>query len=52
MRVKMVRGPLKGIEGEIEETPNGVHLIVAIQSLICARITVSREDVAPLETGG
>ena len=49
MRVQMVRGPLKGIEGEIEETPNGVHLVVAIQSLICARITVNREDVAPLE---
>ena len=41
-RVRVVRGPLKGIEGEVEETPNGVQLIVGIQSLICARITIGR----------
>ena len=44
-RVRVVRGPLKGIEGEVEETPNGVQLIVAIQSVICARITIGRGDV-------
>ena len=48
-RVRVVRGPLKGIEGEVEETPNGVQLIVAIQSLICARITITRADVVPVE---
>ena len=47
-RVRVVRGPLKGIEGEVEETPNGVQLIVAIQSVICARITIGRGDVVPL----
>lgn len=48
-RVRVVRGPLKGIEGEVEETPNGAQLIVGIQSVICARITIGRADVVPAE---
>ena len=48
-RVKVVRGPLKGIEGEVEETPNGVQLVVGIESLICARITIARTDVVPVD---
>ena len=48
-RVRVVRGPLKGIEGEVEETPNGAQLIVAIQSIICAKITIGRADVIPVE---
>lgn len=48
-KVRVVRGPLKGIEGEVEETPNGVSLIVAIQSLICTRITITRADVVAVE---
>ena len=50
-RVRVVRGPLKGIEGEVEETPNGAQLIVGIQSVICARITIARTDVVPAENG-
>ena len=49
-RVRVVRGPLKGIEGEVEETPNGVQFVVAIQSLICAKITIGRGDVIPIDT--
>ncbi len=49
-RVKVIRGPLKGIEGEVEETPNGVQLVVGIQSVICAKITIGRGDVAPIDT--
>ena len=49
-RVRVIRGPLKGIEGEVEETPNGAQLIVSIQSLICARITIGREDVLSIDT--
>jgi ribosomal protein L24 len=49
-RVRVVRGPLKGIEGEVEETPNGVQLVVGIQSVICARITIPRTDVVPIDT--
>lgn len=50
-RVRVVRGPLKGIEGEVEETPGGAQLIVGIQSVICARITIGRGDVVPAEDG-
>ena len=49
-RVRVTRGPLKGIEGEVEETPNGAQLIVGIQSVICARITIARTDVVPIDT--
>ena len=49
-RVRVVRGPLKGIEGEVEETPNGVQLVVGIQSVICARVTIGRGDVVPVES--
>ena len=49
-RVRVVRGPLKGIEGEVEETPNGVQLVVGIQSVICARVTITRADVVPIDT--
>ena len=49
-RVRVVRGPLKGIEAEVEETPNGVQLVVGIRSVICARITIARTDVIPVET--
>ena len=49
-RVRVVRGPLKGIEAEVEETPNGVQLVVGIQSVICARVTINRADVVPIDT--
>ena len=42
-RVRVVR------EGEVEETPNGVQLVVGIQSLICARITIGRGDVEAVD---
>ena len=47
-KVQVVRGPLKGVEGEVIETPNGVHLVVRIKTLLCAKISVGRGDVAPL----
>ena len=49
-RVRVIRGPLKGIEGEVEETPNGVQLIVAIQSLMCTKVTIGRGDVEAIDT--
>ena len=48
-RVRVIRGPLKGIEGEVEETSGGAQLTVGVQSLICARITIGRADVVPME---
>ena len=48
-KVQVVRGPLKGVEGEVVETPNGVHLVVRIKTLLCAKISVRRGDVVPVE---
>lgn len=47
-RVKVIRGPLKGVEGEVMENPSGVQLLVRVKTLICARVNISREDVIPL----
>ena len=46
--VKVIRGPLKGVEGEVMEHPNGVQLLVRVKTLICARVNIQREDVVPL----
>ena len=48
-RVKVIRGPLKGVEGEVMENPSGVQLIVRVKTLICARVNIAREDVIPLQ---
>ena len=50
-KVQVVRGPLKGVEGEVVETPNGVHLVVHIKTLLCAKISVGRGDVVPVRKG-
>ena len=50
-KVQVVRGPLKGVEGEVVETPNGVHLVVRIKTLLCAKISVRRGDVVPVREG-
>lgn len=48
-RVKVVRGPLKGVEGEVVESPSGIRLVVRIPMLIGASVTITRGDVRPLE---
>ena len=47
-RVKVIRGPLKDVEGEVIENPSGVQLLVRVKTLICARVNISRADVIPL----
>ena len=47
-RVLVVHGPLKNVEGEVMEHPNGVQLLVRVKTLICARVNIPREDVIPL----
>ena len=47
-RVKVIRGPLKDVEGEVVEHPSGVQLLVRIKSLVCARVNIARGDVIPL----
>ena len=47
-RVKVIRGPLKDVEGEVVEHPSGVQLLVRIKSLVCSRVNIARGDVIPL----
>ena len=47
-KVQVVRGPLKGVEGEVVETPNGAHLMVRIKTLLCAKISIGRGEVVPV----
>jgi hypothetical protein len=47
-RVRVVRGPLKDVEGEVMENPSGVQLVVRIKTLICARVNIARGDVVPI----
>lgn len=48
-KVRVVRGPLKGVEGEVVESPNGAHLMVRIKTLLCAKIRIGRGEVAPVD---
>ena len=47
-RVKVIRGPLRNVEGEVVENPSGVQLLVRVKTLICARVNIAREGVIPL----
>ena len=46
--VKVVRGALKGVEGEIVETPDGAFLAVRVSTLLCAKVRIPRGDAVPL----
>ena len=47
-RVKVVRGSLMGLEGEIIDTPSGSELVVRLDILGCARLNIERISVEPL----
>ena len=49
-RVRVVRGSLKGVEGEVVESPSGTtYLVVRILSLLSAKVSIPREDLALIE---
>lgn len=48
-RVRVVRGSLKGVEGEVIESPSGATLVVRILSLLTAKVTIPREDLTLVE---
>ena len=48
-RVRVVRGSLKGVEGEVIESPSGATLVVRILSLLTAKVTIRREDMTLVE---
>lgn len=47
-KVKVIRGSLKGVEGEIVETPSGANLVVRVSTLLCAKISIARTDIVPV----
>ena len=47
-QVRVVRGTLKGVEGEIVEHPEGSFLVVRVSTLLCAKVRIPRGDAAPL----
>ena len=49
-RVKVIRGALRGVEGEIAETPDGAFLIVRVSTLLCAKVRIPRGDALPAES--
>ena len=46
-KVRVIRGSLRGVEGEIVESPEGSFLVVRVSSLLLAKIKIPRGDVAP-----
>ena len=47
-RVKVVKGPLSGVEGEIVEAEDCNFLVVRVMSLLCAKVKIPRNYVVPL----
>lgn len=48
--VRVVRGSLRGLEGEILESESGSELLVRIDIFGCARVTISPTDVERIRT--
>ena len=47
-RVRVVKGALSGVEGDIVETPEGLYLTVSVLSLLCARVEIPKSYVVPI----
>ena len=48
-KVRVIKGALSGVEGEILEKPEGLYLVVRVCSLLCAKIEIPRSYVIALE---
>ena len=44
-RVRVVKGALSGVEGDIVEMPDGLYLVVSVCSLLSARVQVPKSYV-------
>ena len=49
-RVRVVKGALSGVEGDIVETPEGLYLTVSVLSLLCAKVEIPKSYVVPIKT--
>ena len=48
-RVKVVKGALSGVEGDIVEMHGNLYLVVSVLSLLSARVEIPRSYVVPLK---
>lgn len=48
-RVKVIRGSLKGVEGEVIESSTGTCLVVRVLSLLSAKVSISRDELTVVE---
>ena len=48
-RVRVVKGTLSGVEGDIVEMPDGLYLMVSVCSLLSARVQVPKSYVVPVK---
>ena len=48
-RVKVVKGQLSGVEGEVVEADGGLFLVVRVLSLLCAKVRMPRHFVVPVD---
>ena len=48
-RVKVIRGSLKGVEGEVIESSTGTCLVVRVLSLLSAKVSISRDDLTVVD---
>ena len=48
-RVKVVKGALSGVEGNIVEMHGNLYLVVSVLSLLSARVEIPRSYVVPLK---
>lgn len=49
-RVRVVKGALSGVEGEIVEAPGGLYLLVRVLSLLCAKVELPKSYVVPIDS--
>ncbi len=49
-RVKVVKGALSGVEGNIVEMHGGLYLVVNVCSILSARVEIPRSYVVPITT--
>lgn len=48
-RVRVIKGALNGVEGNIEELPEGLYLVVSVCSLLSAKVEIPKSYVIAID---
>lgn len=46
--VQVIKGPLKGVEGEVMEASGGIYLTVKVSTLLCAKVEIPKSYLIAL----